>query len=979
MPDKSSTSKNANVKMTKNTMLGFILVISLLFMVGFTTWGILKGLFSSVDRYSKSGQLLITLDQARLHELTFTRDGSLDDAQQAIATINESLILVNDFHNQSSEHSEDTAELVEWLTQYQDDFERYINLSKKRNYSRELMVAEARKATLSSDALQNLQSKYIYIDKHEIKVNRKKMVEISNNASLSYEVSLVIGVIRNYGKDFLLFRNQRDYELLMAELGQLERYIQQLTASIENPRSRELLAQLKQTKQEYRQSLIKLYELKNQKDIYFEDPIVRSLYDNAARIEQLSLDLRSNETLVLANVQAKVNDIQELMADRLVLSEEVTKLSNSINDARQLDRDFSFASSLEAKKTYAEQVILLLENSLFHTQKIQNILIENDEKEVFDSVYPNVKAYLSDFKAVVSVDSQLDSISRDMIGAAVSAGNRLLELREQRFSEMEEQRNLANYIIYSGIVFFIALIMLTLLIRKSQLSLISFSEISIVAQEDAQKANQAKSEFLANMSHEIRTPLNGIIGFHHLINDTNLTLEQQEYLNNSLESANSLLSILNDVLDFSKIEAGMLSVDMQATSIQSTLQHVINLTTPNATKKGINFNVSIGPNVPTLINTDRLRIIQVLLNLTSNAIKFTKEGEVSIDVYVSPDDSARLIFNIKDSGIGMSNSQIKDIFEPFVQAESNTTRRFGGTGLGLTISNNLAQLMNGSISMSSTLGEGTDCTFEIPCVRATELTIQDEQIDTETAVDLYVKSDLKRIKLAEMLTQIGVTNCSYKELDTNNTNKKNITVLIDDEFNAELTPNDINYINDTYQKVIRITCFNTCDLERYTSPVVDTLAWPILPQRLIQSLVQDIAVNRNKNDKLAKADLSGLSILLAEDIKLNQILAKRMLDKLNCSVDVADNGKQAVDMLARKHFDLVLMDLHMPVMDGFEATMLIKNNNQLSSVPIIGLTADAQDSTRKECIDIGMSDYVVKPFDPMQLTVKIKEAIKSTS
>ena len=264
MSNVKSNTEYDTQKKSKNIMLGFMVVTLFLFGIGFVVWWSLNNLFTSIDRYAKAGQLLITLDQARLHELTFTRDNSSIEAEKSRETINQSLRLVNDFHDQDLAYSEETAKLVNWLQQYQKGFESYVTLNKKKTHSRDLMVEEARKASLSAESIQNLQSKYINLDKDSISINRKNMKEITKNASLSYELSLSISAINNYGKEYLLFRNQSNYEQLIVELGKLNSNILKLSSSIKNERSLNLLNRLREAKEQYRLSLIDLLALKNE-------------------------------------------------------------------------------------------------------------------------------------------------------------------------------------------------------------------------------------------------------------------------------------------------------------------------------------------------------------------------------------------------------------------------------------------------------------------------------------------------------------------------------------------------------------------------------------------------------------------------------------------------------------------------------------------------------------------------------------------
>jgi PAS domain S-box-containing protein len=384
-------------------------------------------------------------------------------------------------------------------------------------------------------------------------------------------------------------------------------------------------------------------------------------------------------------------------------------------------------------------------------------------------------------------------------------------------------------------------------------------ELDLIRAKDlAEQAAHAKDSFLANMSHEIRTPLNAIIGFTELLSQNNLDPTQRDYVNNINTAGDNLLLIINDILDISKIESGQLVIESNAINLKSTLKHVYDLLKVKADQKNLEFNLFLDADMPEFVMGDKGRINQIMMNLAGNSLKFTEKGEVTISVKKmrETENTITLRFSIKDTGIGIPEDKLGSIFERFTQAESSTTRKFGGTGLGLNIVKQLVELQNGQINVKSQFGHGSE---------------------------FYFSLDLEKVENKEF------------------------------------------------------------------------------------EIINEIKKQENS--------LGNLSVLLCEDNLLNQHLAKKVMEKFGFELDIANNGKEGVDRLLLKDYDLILMDLQMPVMDGYQTTVYIRQILK-RDIPIIAMTAHSLVGEQQKCFEIGMNAYVAKPFKQSELLDKIYSIIK---
>lgn len=665
----------------------------------------------------------------------------------------------------------------------------------------------------------------------------------------------------------------------------------------------------------------------------------------------------------LYEAAVKINNPQERFKRTLEIGTEFLEMDFGLLNRVEDDR-FIIENSFPTNNKYPVGFDALLKNSY------TNLLIENQDiigfADIFKTSFKNAKAF-DIFKQQCFLGILLYVNGR--LYGSLNFFKQGARNREFSDGEISFLRSMGDWI-------------------ERDIEALQYENQLIKAKDSAEMAARAKADFLATMSHEIRTPLNGVLGMTSLLEFTELNEEQRDFVNTIKMSGDSLLAIINDILDFSKIEAGSMDLEEHPLSIEQTIGETFDLVATKAAEKGIELLYQIDEDVPDSIIGDVTRLRQILINLSSNAVKFTDEGEILITVKKGT-DKRNLIFTVKDTGIGIPEAAREKLFKAFSQVDSSTTRKYGGTGLGLAISTRLVQAMNGTIGVESEVGKGSEFFFEIP-IRLAEKgdlnldfsILKDKPIcvvdDNETNVKI-MEHQFKRwgavpsvfmrpTTMLEALRQgyhpeLFILDYAMPDMDGLETAKEirkmgiehPILMLSSLLMHPEMKANP--YLNDAMSKPVKHTLL---------LQTVNRLLTNDHPPTQVQvKSVSDLDNDLPKEKRL--------KILLAEDNLFNQKLAIMVLNRLGYQVDVVSSGKEAVDALKLKEYNLILMDIQMPEMDGTEATSVIRKEYGTEFPFIIAMTANAMEGDREKYLAYGMDDYISKPIDLQHLKLTLQK------
>ena len=695
------------------------------------------------------------------------------------------------------------------------------------------------------------------------------------------------------------------------------------------------------------------------------------------------------------------NDNKRILQDAgKTIHDNLSRIQIPDDGIMNISRDFMTAR-VEIERYMAEYDFNFAANANVILKKI----IENLEKYELSDMLSEIEDFRDDFEGLVLVTNKMEEeVKETIFPLAPRIVAMVNQISNSAWNEMAMARDEVVKEVSSTKKIFVLTIVIILIILFAG-GLLSASNQELVRAKAVTEASaKSKSEFLANMSHEIRTPMNAIIGMCELVSATDLMPKQRHYIKVINSSSRSLLALINDILDFSKIDAGKLEFENISFSIRDVIEEISDMYIEKVREKSIEFILDIAPDVPRYVISDPLRLRQVLSNLTTNAFKFTEKGEICISVEVIDihDVFVKLKFGVRDTGIGIDESKIHRLFEAFAQEDGSTSRKYGGTGLGLTICKKIAEMMGGEIWVESKKGAGSTFFF------TTEFEVSTEGEDPETLppdplsqlhVLIVEDNPSTMMVIKRFLESFGFAPSTansaeegLKMYETAISEKKPFGLVIMDVLLPGMDGITASKIIKADKRIpappiiVISATGNDAEIKRSLEAGVESYLIKPIKQSLLFDTTMEVFGYKKKEESAHTSNdpfqghefLKNAHVLLVEDNPINQMVATEILEKESVIVDTANSGLSAIEAIKKKSYDLVLMDVQMPEMDGLEATRLIRSDRNYIALPIIAMTANAMMGDREKCIDAGMNDYVTKPIDTHDLFKTMSKWLKRT-
>lgn len=1005
---------------SKIILISFLVAAVVVFSVAVGAWINLNDRFIGVEQYASSTRLLTSLDKLRVYELSFSNDYN----EKVIANFNQeakqTISLADDYANQYAESLPSNL-----LTEYLIQFKQYVGLIELNQSTRALMDERSNAATELLREMRDLHNQAINQNSQNIRGLRLTSEELTNVALKTSQLATLAVNIQNLEKEYLLDGNLKTYSLVKVEMQKASQLITELHAQILDDKGQQRLEIVEKAKNRYYTNLVQLQGVP-----------VSSKKLTASLINQVTLSgsgfsrsvglLYQAKQIQVAELNHLISQSQAELSSQLLIGQDLLAIRTLLSRSNRFNRDFLLANSKE-QKLIADKVSHVINEMQSKSSNAQRLIALYAPEVKITAFDDHISVYESQFTELVSSQIRGHQLLKAMDKSFLALRDFISQRHLAESVNVKDSSSVTSHLAVGGLIFFVIILLMGLLANKAHSALETFTHSLAAARDEADAANHAKSDFLANMSHEIRTPMNAIIGMSYLALKTDLTKAQRNYIHKVKLSSDTLLGLINDILDFSKIEAGKLDIEKVDFQLENVLDNITNLVGLRASDRGLELLIQVDRDVPTNLIGDPLRLGQILINLSNNAVKFTEKGEVKISISVAErqGDDIKLNFAVSDSGIGMKQEQASKLFTKFTQADSSTTRKYGGTGLGLAISKELSQLMGGDIHVSTELGKGSTFSFTIATrvshsiqqhrvvVPASINNLKVLVVDDNSSARLIVGDILESLKLTPTLS--SSVDEALIELHTADAQNKPFDLVISDwkmpkRDGVDLLAELKNGQQLTMPKIMMLTAYDREELAEFIEQrgfeVPSILDKPITSSHLYDSIVSLYGLDSDRvsrseleqQNQLANVQqLAGANILLVEDNEINQELATELLEGQQIKVTIAENGQQAIDLYQQAitddvPFDGILMDCQMPVMDGYEATLHIRNKIKDTQTPIIAMTANVMERDKEKALNCGMTDIIAKPIDvgsmfatlanwvspsnPVQFNVSLQESTK---